>query len=192
MKKSKFLKKSLAMLLAVMLVVAMIPLSASAAAPNLREVWVGEQQLTPEDGVYTGTIPDTSTSLELNVLAGDGNTVYYTNEEAAAGANEVVAESPADTGNNYWTIDIDNLRPYTSNGVVTVEFSVADSDNPNGTRVEATAELTMVPVDAETKILEFTITSDAGTGHPIPQLGETKITDKTVEITVPYDAATGA
>ena len=34
MKKSKFLKKSLAMLLALMLVVAMIPLSASAALPD--------------------------------------------------------------------------------------------------------------------------------------------------------------
>ena len=34
MKKSKFLKKSLAMLLALMLVVAMIPLSASAALPE--------------------------------------------------------------------------------------------------------------------------------------------------------------
>ena len=35
MKKSKFLKKSLAMLLALMLVVAMIPLSASAAELGL-------------------------------------------------------------------------------------------------------------------------------------------------------------
>ena len=34
MNKSKFLKKSLAMLLALMLVVAMIPLSASAAEPE--------------------------------------------------------------------------------------------------------------------------------------------------------------
>ena len=38
MKKSKFLKKSLAMLLAVMLVVAMIPLSAAAAGSNLPDL----------------------------------------------------------------------------------------------------------------------------------------------------------
>ena len=41
MKKSKFLKKSLAMLLALMLVVAMIPLSASAALPeDLKLIYV--------------------------------------------------------------------------------------------------------------------------------------------------------
>ena len=40
MKKSKFLKKSLAMLLALMLVVAMIPLSASAAELGLESIYV--------------------------------------------------------------------------------------------------------------------------------------------------------
>ena len=42
MNKSKFLKKSLAMLLALMLVVAMIPLSASAATelPNLTKLYI--------------------------------------------------------------------------------------------------------------------------------------------------------
>ena len=40
MKKSKFLKKSLAMLLALMLVVAMIPLSASASSINLDSIYV--------------------------------------------------------------------------------------------------------------------------------------------------------
>ena len=47
MKKSKFLKKSLAMLLAVMLVVAMIPLSAAAASPNFQAAYAaatGETQ----------------------------------------------------------------------------------------------------------------------------------------------------
>ena len=42
MKKSKFLKKSLAMLLALMLVVAMIPLSASAASIDLTHIYVNE------------------------------------------------------------------------------------------------------------------------------------------------------
>ena len=40
MKKSKFLKKSLAMLLALMLVVAMIPLSAAASPVNLGAIYV--------------------------------------------------------------------------------------------------------------------------------------------------------
>ena len=47
MNKSKFLKKSLAMLLALMLVVAMIPLSASAAGalPNLTRFTSAARQL---------------------------------------------------------------------------------------------------------------------------------------------------
>ena len=50
MNKSKFLKKSLAMLLALMLVVAMIPLSASAALPDdLVDLYVnGGKPETPE------------------------------------------------------------------------------------------------------------------------------------------------
>ena len=48
MKKSKFLKKSLAMLLALMLVVAMIPLSASAAQtqPALNYLYVNSRSRT--------------------------------------------------------------------------------------------------------------------------------------------------
>ena len=47
MKKSKFLKKSLAMLLALMLVVAMIPLSASAALPDdLKYINVNDDQVS--------------------------------------------------------------------------------------------------------------------------------------------------
>ena len=45
MKKSKFLKKSLAMLLAVMLVVAMIPLSASASPINLDSIYVNGKRV---------------------------------------------------------------------------------------------------------------------------------------------------
>ena len=54
MNKSKFLKKSLAMLLALMLVVAMIPLSASAAGalPNLDRLYIDGYPVTAEDGVF--------------------------------------------------------------------------------------------------------------------------------------------
>ena len=54
MNKSKFLKKSLAMLLALMLVVAMIPLSASAAGalPNLDRLYIDGHPVTAEDGVF--------------------------------------------------------------------------------------------------------------------------------------------
>ena len=58
MKKSKFLKKSLAMLLALMLVVAMIPLSASAASINLDYIYVnaGPVQLGGTIGVKEASV----------------------------------------------------------------------------------------------------------------------------------------
>ena len=54
MKKSKFLKKSLAMLLAVMLVVAMIPLSAAAAeTPVISQITVNDVVATGSGNAYT-------------------------------------------------------------------------------------------------------------------------------------------
>ena len=193
MKKSKFLKKSLAMLLAVMLVVAMIPLSASAATPNLLQVNAKADtagsavQLDVSGTTYTGTIPDTASSVVLQVLVADGNRVYYTDESTSTSTDKV-ANEPA-SGNKYWTIEIKDLKPYTEGDTVTVDFSVADENNTGSGRINAQAVLTMVPMDAETDILEFTVTSQAGNGGTLPQLGETVITKNTVEITVPYDAS---
>ena len=57
MKKSKFLKKSLAMLLAVMLVVAMIPLSASAAElPNLTKLYIDGTAFDASNGVFSANV----------------------------------------------------------------------------------------------------------------------------------------
>ena len=69
MNKSKFLKKSLAMLLALMLVVAMIPLSASAAVPNLSIIFIDGNPVEAQDGVFSADIgtklndPDVTLSL---------------------------------------------------------------------------------------------------------------------------------
>ena len=56
MKKSKFLKKSLAMLLAVMLVVAMIPLIASAADPALSYLYIDNNSVANEDGEFAADV----------------------------------------------------------------------------------------------------------------------------------------
>ena len=57
MKKSKFLKKSLAMLLAVMLVVAMIPLSAAAAElPNLTKLYIDGTAFDASNGVFSANV----------------------------------------------------------------------------------------------------------------------------------------
>ena len=71
MKKSKFLKKSLAMLLALMLVVAMIPLSASAALPeDLTLIYVDGNTVTLADAKVDVTKGDPSVDIKLNQSLG--------------------------------------------------------------------------------------------------------------------------
>jgi hypothetical protein len=66
MKKSKFLKKSLAMLLALMLVVAMIPLSASAAElPNLTMIYVNGQPVEVSGSTFTADIDTNDSKVTL-------------------------------------------------------------------------------------------------------------------------------
>ncbi len=71
MKKSKFLKKSLAMLLALMLVVAMIPLSASASAlPNLTKLYIDGKATDVNGTTFAGEVKFDSSQVELKVAAG--------------------------------------------------------------------------------------------------------------------------
>ena len=78
MKKSKFLKKSLAMLLALMLVVAMIPLSAAAATPELREVRMSTDgtnwgpPLEASGSTYTGSYDSNASEISLQAGSTDG------------------------------------------------------------------------------------------------------------------------
>ena len=74
MKKSKFLKKSLAMLLAVMLVVAMIPLSAAAAeTPVISQITVNDVVATGSGNAYTAEIADPGTgAVEVAVTLKNG------------------------------------------------------------------------------------------------------------------------
>ncbi len=69
MKKSKFLKKSLAMLLALMLVVAMIPLSASAAQtqPALNYLYVNDLTVANENGTFEVDAHYESTGVKLSI-----------------------------------------------------------------------------------------------------------------------------
>ena len=73
MNKSKFLKKSLAMLLALMLVLAMIPLSASAAptdAPVVSQVWVDGNKADLSGSTYSAEIvkPGAADKVEVRVI----------------------------------------------------------------------------------------------------------------------------
>ena len=190
MKKSKFLKKSLAMLLALMLVVAMIPLSASAAAPVMRQVDVtaGGQvvQLVPGEGANTleGEISNLSQNIELTVLAGDGNLVYYTNKATSATSDTLATESQR--GEWEFTIFAADVAEYEDeNGDIVIDFSVADADKP-ATRIDHTVVLTPVDVETTTEIERFTINN---VNNQNVQLGETVIGAEHIYFTVPYDAA---
>lgn len=90
MNKSKFLKKSLAMLLAVMMIVAMIPLSASAAAtPVISSVTVNGAEATLSGTTYTAEINNTaSVSAEIVLLNGSGS-VYHDGEGSLTATNGV-------------------------------------------------------------------------------------------------------
>ena len=193
MKKSKFLKKSLAMLLALMLVVAMIPLSAAAAANpiEMRQVnaTAGGQtiQLTKgeETNTYVGAISDTSLSIELNVLVGKHNVVYYTDETTATSTEKMVTPTK---GMATITIDAGDLSNYeTEDDVYVIDFAVADKDAP-ATRMEYTVELNAVPVSTDITIKEFKIVNNEA-GGPIPQLGETVIGVNDIYFTVAYNQA---
>ena len=196
MKKSKFLKKSLAMLLALMLVVAMIPLSAAAAANpiEMRQVnaTAGGQtiQLTKgeETNTYVGAISDTSLSITLNVLVGAHNVVYYTDETTATSTEKMVKPTK---GMATITIGAGTLSNYeTEDDVYVIDFAVADKDAP-ATRMEYTVELNAVPVSTDITIEEFKIVNNEA-GGPIPQLGETVIGVNDIYFTVAYNQANRA
>ena len=71
MKKSKFLKKSLAMLLALMLVVAMIPLSAAAQTqPALNYLYVNDFTVANNGGTFEVDAHYESTGVDLSYAAG--------------------------------------------------------------------------------------------------------------------------
>ena len=92
MNKSKFLKKSLAMLLALMLVFAMIPLSASATEGEYGSdpvVTVNTDEAALTGDTYAVTIQSNSTKVTLQgsapVAAGaDGKVVFYDKDGKAA------------------------------------------------------------------------------------------------------------
>ena len=192
MKKSKFLKKSLAMLLALMLVVAMIPLSAAAASPVLSgiEVTAGGNvvQLAPPTqgtNAYEGAIPNTAVTVDVDVLVGPDYEVYYTCQNTTTTTDEKADDSNDD---DVWNIHIpaDKLDQYrNADRQVVVEFEVAEAAAP-ANRTEYTLVLTPQVAPTGIQIEKFTINSN---NTKVPQLGETIIGANEINITVPYDAA---
>ena len=128
MKKSKFLKKSLAMLLALMLVVAMIPLSAAASPVNLGAIYVDGNRVELAESM-TVDVTDQSlndgfsitTNEDLRALDAELR-IYQTDGVTYTRAKQVSA-TPAET------LDLDN---YLVNGN-TIKLALYDLGTTDGT-----------------------------------------------------------
>ena len=191
MKKSKFLKKSLAMLLALMLVVAMIPLSAAASEPALQQVRATADNqtvlLTRNGNTYTGTYRAGAQTIELQLVVGTENLVYYTDTTTTTPTDRRV-----DFTGNLAEFSVRRDQYSDAEGNVSIEFSVADASDAK-VRDYYTVELTPVEAPTDTEILEFALdrTVNAGTANEntVPNIGEVNIGVDFINVTVPYDAA---
>ena len=146
MNKSKFLKKSLAMLLALMLVFAMIPLSASAvdALPEVTGVWVNDVQATPNgDKAYHAEIVE-STDIEVQVQlnsANGGKVAYY--------VDDLKDESDIDVENGRWVFDLTEADVEAGSFSFTTLFEndgVAETYTVTITTVDAKGDATVADV----------------------------------------------
>ena len=183
MKKSKFLKKSLAMLLALMLVVAMIPLSASAASsegPSF--IYVDDNSVAlpeAEVDVPTGTKTvqmrlnsDLGGNYELRVLAAADT--QLSDKKLTTKNQEVLLDDYMDsnkeihlqlykrvgnTGNNWETVE---GCAYT----VTVNFTTLSTTTDVKFVANAKGVYTATKVDTENKIIEVTAARHTGTNTP--------------------------
>ena len=190
MKKSKFLKKSLAMLLALMLVVAMIPLSAAATEPALQQVRASVDDkpvlLTRNGDTFTGTYRAGAQTIELQLVVGTKNRVYYTDTTTTTPTDRYVDDGPV------VNFQVNRDQYADAEGNVTIEFSVADASDAK-VRDYYTVELTPVEAPTDTEILEFALdrTVNAGTANEntVPNIGEVNIGVDFINVTVPYDAA---
>ena len=115
MKKSKFLKKSLAMLLAVMLVVAMIPLSASAATelPDLTKLYIDEIAINAENGTFESNVADDAPSVTLRAedgsmgMAGDVTADLYVIKPGSSDTKTIVKGGQTSSGSvSYGTAEV--------------------------------------------------------------------------------------
>ena len=190
MKKSKFLKKSLAMLLALMLVVAMIPLSAAATEPALQQVRATADNetvlLTQNGDTFTGTYRAGAQTITLQPVVGTENLVYYTDTTTTTPTDKYVGKGPV------VNFQVNRDQYSDAEGNVSIEFSVADASDAK-VRDYYTVELTPVEASTETKILDFSINRVVnGTvmqgGNSVPNIETAEIGVDFIRVTVPYDA----
>ena len=152
MKKSKFLKKSLAMLLALMLVVAMIPLSAAAAeAPSgvVRYITVNDATVDLQSSNPSIQVNDLNAPVRVKLAA--GLTGYYQLQAIAAPSYSTTATTPITVtetsllANQYVTV--------TGEKTATISLQLVDTKNTPATSDDTKYDpyvITLNQVDART------------------------------------------
>ena len=171
MKKSKFLKKSLAMLLAIMMVVAMIPLSAAAAEGD-PTIYVDDQLASLSGTTYTVTAPDTTVDISTKDPDLDYKVLNKDSEEIATTGIDLTKEA-AKSGEVYTltlrteTEQAEDSRPITKDYTleITVKETVDSSDATIASLTNADGSL-----DAVTNwtIVDNTITIYYAFGAELP------------------------
>ena len=152
MKKSKFLKKSLAMLLALMLVVAMIPLSAAAAeAPSgvVRYITVNDATVDLQSSNPSIQVNDLNAPVRVKLAAGlTGNyqlqAIAAPSYSTTATKQITVAETP---------LDADEYVTVTGEKTATISLQLVDTKNTPATSDDtkyAPYVITLNQVDART------------------------------------------
>ena len=187
MNKSKFLKKSLAMLLALMLVVAMIPLSASAAAPVLREASANGYVLTVDNSAHTitGSIAKNDQEVNLKVLVQapiDNTEVWY--YDVTTEADTTTKATPDTPYTGIWEIEDLKVTDYLNdNGQV--EVKIQTRNTKSNEKQDYTVTLDRSSNTTDTSITKLVLWDN---DQDLSQLGYSSASkdDATIEVTMPH------
>ena len=186
MKKSKFLKKSLAMLLALMLVVAMIPLSASASSINLDSIYVDGNKVKIDGDSLSVGVPTTAETVEVGTNEDLQNWKDNEHELRVADPDsldeKVIAQQGKGDGSKYDGTEID-LDTYmydvdaAGNGKITLKLYDLTTGDRNG-RLEKTITMNVTRTTADTTTNLASVKPGVGVYeilNDLDEINETKV-----------------
>ena len=190
MKKSKFLKKSLAMLLALMLVVAMIPLSASASPISLGTIYVDGNKVTIGSN-FTVDVSTTAEEVEVGTnedLMGLVNNKHQLRAAVPGSVTEepiVKWDATTKTGT---TLDFDTYAD--ENDQITLKLYDMTTNQPNG-KLEATYVMKLNKVTANTETNLASVKPGIGVYKILNSIEEINAT-KTIKVQVARNTENGS
>ena len=186
MKKSKFLKKSLAMLLALMLVVAMIPLSASASSINLDSIYVDGNKVKIDGDSLSVGVNTTAETVEVGTNEDLQNWQGNEHELRVADPDSLdemaIAQQGKVSDSKYGGTKIDlNTYMYdvdaAGNGKITLKLYDLTTGDRNG-RLEKTITMNVTRTTADTTTNLASVKPGVGVYeilNDLDEINETKV-----------------